>query len=137
MFDETGLMNSANGEFNFIKHLNFYQKLIKQLITLQCHIQSYFEAGILVWDSKLRPPNVLISGVSFRHCSLSQSCESNVLNYSECKIAKIFQGFVPGPHWGGIRLSPLLPSPPPDLSCTTVFLLAKLIKKPAPPQKKK
>ena len=91
MFDETGLMNSVNGEFNFIKHLNFYQKLIKQLITLQCHIQSYFEAGILVWDSKLRPPNVLISGVSFRHCSLLQSHESVVLSYSECKIAKIFQ----------------------------------------------
>ena len=24
---------------------------------LQCRIQSYFEAGILVWDPKLRPPN--------------------------------------------------------------------------------
>ena len=34
MFDETGSMNSANAKFDFIKHLNFYQKLIKQLITL-------------------------------------------------------------------------------------------------------
>ena len=42
---------------------------------------------------------VLISGVSFRHRSFSQSHESNVLSYSECKIAEIFQGFAPGPHW--------------------------------------
>ena len=34
MFDETGLMNSANGKFDFIKHLNFHQKPIKQLIPL-------------------------------------------------------------------------------------------------------
>ena len=47
---------------------------------------------------------VLISGVSFRHCSLSQSHESEVLSYSECKIAKIFQDFAPGPHWGQLTV---------------------------------
>ena len=52
--------------------------------------------------------------------------------YSECKIAKIFRGFVPVPHWGG-----LTPTPPPFLrlpSCTTVFLLATLIGKLTPPK---
>ena len=45
---------------------------------------------------------VLISGVSFRQRSLSQSQESDVLSYSERKITKNFQGFAPGPHWGGL-----------------------------------
>ena len=94
--------------------------------TSQCHIQSYFEAGIPVQDPKFRPPNVLVSGTSFHHCSLSQSYESDVLSYSECEIAKIFQGFAPGPHWGGITPPPPPPPPPLDLpSCATVFLLAK------------
>ena len=43
---------------------------------------------------------VLISGVSLHQCSLSQSQESDVLSYSECKVAKNFQGFTPGLHWG-------------------------------------
>ena len=42
-------------------------------------------------DPKLS--KVLISGVSFRHHSSSQGHESDVLSYSECKLAKIFQGF--------------------------------------------
>ena len=56
----------------------------------QSRIQSHFEAVILVWDPKLRHPSSqkLISGVSFRHCSLLQSHESDVLSYSECKIIK-------------------------------------------------
>ena len=49
---------------------------------------------------------VLISGVSFRQHSLSQSQESGVLCYSECKIAKNFQGFAPAPHWGGLTAQP-------------------------------
>ena len=49
---------------------------------------------------------VLISGVSFCQHSLLQSQESNVLSYSECKIAKTFQGFAPGPHWGGLTALP-------------------------------
>ena len=52
---------------------------------------------------------VLISGVSFGQHSLSQSQESNVLSYSECKIAKNFQGFTPGPHWGGPTALPQTP----------------------------
>ena len=71
---------------------------------------------------------VLISGVSFRQHSLLQSQESYVLSYSECKIAKNFQGFTPRPHWGGLQCHPRLPS------CTTVFLLAKVVEKPAPPK---
>ena len=50
---------------------------------------------------------VLISGVSFRQHSLSQSQESNVLSYSERKIAKNFMGFAPGPYWGGLTALPL------------------------------
>ena len=38
---------------------------------------------------------VLISGVSLHQCSLSQSQESDVLSYSERKIAKKFPGFHP------------------------------------------
>ena len=45
---------------------------------------------------------VLISGVSFCQCFLSQSRERDVLSYSEHKIAKNFQGFTPGPQWGGL-----------------------------------
>ena len=51
----------------------------------------------------------LISGVSFRQRSLSQSQEGDVLSYSECKIAKNFQGFTPGPHWGGLTVLPQTP----------------------------
>ena len=40
---------------------------------------------------------VLISGVSFHQRFLSQSQESDVLSYSERKIAKNFQGFAPVP----------------------------------------
>ena len=52
---------------------------------------------------------MLISGVSFRQRSLSQSQESDVLSYSECKTAKNFQGFAPGPHWGGLTVLPQTP----------------------------
>ena len=40
------------------------------------------------------------------HCSLSQNHESDVLSYSECKIAKIFRVFAPGPHWGSLTAPP-------------------------------
>ena len=49
---------------------------------------------------------MLISGVSFRQRSLSQSQESDVLSYSERKIAENFQGFTPGPHWGELTALP-------------------------------
>ena len=52
---------------------------------------------------------VLISGVSFCQCSLLQSQESNVLSYVECKIAKNFQGFTPGLHWGELTAIPQTP----------------------------
>ena len=41
--------------------------------------------------------NVLMSGASFRHRSLSQSHENDVLSNSECKIAKNFRAVAPGP----------------------------------------
>ena len=49
---------------------------------------------------------VLISGVSFRHHWLSQSYESDVLSYSECRKTKLFRGFASGPHWGGLTTPP-------------------------------
>ena len=52
---------------------------------------------------------VLISGVSFCQHSLSRSQESDVLSYSKGKIAKDFQGFAPGPHWGGLTAPPQTP----------------------------
>ena len=42
------------------------------------------------------------------------------------QIGKIVWGFVPGPHWGELTAPTRLPS------CTTVFLLATLVEKPAP-----
>ena len=79
-----GLSNNVLVQLNYVR---------------QCCIQSYFEASIPVWDPKLKPPKaqVLISGISFRQCSLLQSQESNVLIYPEHKIAKNFQSFAPGP----------------------------------------
>ena len=61
--------------------------------------------------------------------SLSQSQESNVLSHSECKIATNFQGFVLDPVGEGLLHCPKLPG------CIKVFLLATLVKKPAPPPK--
>ena len=55
--------------------------------------------------------------------ALHPQCALFVLSYSECKIAKIFWGFAPGPHWRGLILS-----------STTVFLLATLVQKTAPPK---
>ena len=52
---------------------------------------------------------VLISGVSFCQRSLLQSQESDVLSYSERKIAKNFQGFAPGSHWEGSTASSQTP----------------------------
>ena len=73
---------------NVLVHLNYVH---------QCRIQSYFEASMPVWYPKLKPPNaqVLISGISFRQCSLLQSQESDVLIYSEHKIAKNFCPWTP------------------------------------------
>ena len=68
---------------------------------------------------------VLISGVSFRKRSLSQSQKSDVLSYSEPKIAKNFQGFATGE---GLERRPRLPG------CTMVFPVTTLVEKPAPPK---
>ena len=61
-------------------------------MTCQCCIQNYFEVVILVWDPKLRPQ--ILKSIDFC-CKLSSlfvvaELRSNVLSYSECKIAKIF-----------------------------------------------
>ena len=69
---------------------------------------------------------VLIFGVTFCHCLLLQCHKSNVLSYSEWKIAKIFWGFAPGPHWRRLTAPPRLPS------CTTIFLLVMLVEKQTP-----
>ena len=39
------------------------------------------------------------------HALVLQSHDSNVLSYSECKIAKIFWGFAPGSQ-GGLKAYP-------------------------------
>ena len=49
---------------------------------------------------------MMISGVNFRQRSLMQSQESDVLNYSERKIAQNVQGFAPGPHCGELTAPP-------------------------------
>ena len=46
------------------------------------------------------------------HALVLQSHDSNVLSYSECKIAKIFWGFAPGSQ-GGLKAYP--PPPPPKI----------------------
>ena len=61
------------------------------------------------------------------HALVSQ-CALSVLSCLECKIAKIFWGFAPGSHWGGLAAPSRLPN------CTTVFLLATLVEKRAPPK---
>ena len=66
---------------------------------------------------------VLISGVSFHQRFLSLSQESDVLSYSEHKIAKNFQGFAPGPSGNGLQCHPRLPS------CTMVFPLTTFVEK--------
>ena len=63
-----------------------------------------------------------------------QSHESDVLSYSECKIAKSFWGFCPGLHWEGLTASPPPPPPPRLPSSATVFLFATLVEKPALPK---
>ena len=52
------------------------------------------------------------------------------LCYSECKTAKVFRGFTPGPQWGKLTVPPQLPS------CTTDFLLATLVPASLPSKKK-
>ena len=44
--------------------------------------------------------------------ALDPQCALSVLSYSECKIAKIFWGFAPRPHWGGLTAPPPLPKIP-------------------------
>ena len=44
------------------------------------------------------------------HALVLQSHDSNVLSYSECKIAKIFWGFAPGSQ-GGLKAYPPLKIP--------------------------
>ena len=98
----------------------------------QCHIQSYFEAGIPVWDPKLRPPNShkcwLISGVSFRHCSLSQSHESDVSSLFRMQNSQKFLGLCPWTPLGRAYRTPK------TTQLHNVFLFATLIEKPAPPK---
>ena len=54
MFDETGLINNANGKFDFIKHLNFHQKLTKQLIPCLMKMSDAFAPAFTVPTSLAR-----------------------------------------------------------------------------------
>ena len=71
----------------------------------QAILNWYTDLGSQTQTSELS--KVLISGVTFHHCWLLQSHKSNVLSYSECKIAKILWGFAPELHWGGLTATPL------------------------------
>ena len=64
--------------------------------------------------------------------TLVLQCGLSVLSYSECKIAKMFWDFAPGPHWGGLTA-------PPDSPAAQRFysLLCLLNWHPPPPPKKK
>ena len=81
---------------------------VYKAISVQCRNQSYFEAGIPVWYPKLRPPKsqkCKNNSSKYRQITVSAQVpqyDLSVLRYSECKIAKIFRGFVPGSHWGGL-----------------------------------
>ena len=55
--------------------------------------------------------------------ALAPQCDLSVLSYSKYKIAKMFQGFSPGYHWGGLT------APHRPASCTTGFVLAMLVEK--------
>ena len=81
---------------------------VYKAIDVQCHIQSYFETGIPVWDPKLRSQtleNVRINSSKYRqmilHAQVPQ-CDLSVLSYSECKITIFLRGFAPGAYWGGL-----------------------------------
>lgn len=66
---------------------------------------------------------------------LVPQCALSVLSFSECKIAKIFQGFTPEPLWGRYTAPSSISAFTASLaSCTTLFLLATLVEKPAPPK---
>ena len=59
--------------------------------------------------------------------SLVPQCALSVFSFSECKITKNFPGLCPYPTgWEGLPALPRLPG------CTTFFLLAALVEKPAP-----
>ena len=111
-----------------MKHLCHYIWLVKQNFTVLCLFSSSLIYCYLLFvvfiikicapvsfkiiSYKLKPPKrskVLISGVSFHQRSLSQSQESDVLSYSEHKIATNFQGFAPGPHWWWLTALPQTP----------------------------
>ena len=53
----------------------------------------------------------------------------DALNYSDCKIAKIFQGLIPGPHWGGLT------APPPDSPAAQKFFSSLRLSKNRNPPK--
>ena len=76
---------------------------------------------------------VLISGVSFCNCSLSQSHESNVLSYPECKIAENFSGFCPLTPLG--RTYSTQPPPPRDSPAAQRFFPLLCSSKNQHPQK--
>ena len=118
-----------------------------RILPCQCYIQSYFEAGMPVWYPKLRfplpsPPhpskkkNWQIITV---RCHRATRAMFGAIQ-KECKITKTFCGFAPGLHSGGLTVSPHpYPSHPLSLlrmpCCIAVFLVAMLVKKPAPPKK--
>ena len=95
----------------------------------QCRIQSYFEAGIPVWDPKLKPQTIKSDDL---WCKLSstilvteprEQCFELFKTQNRQKITRVLPL---DPTGEGLQRCPRLPS------CSTVFLLTMLVEKPAP-----
>ena len=71
-------------------------------------LKPVYQFGIPNSDPKLS--KVLISGISFRHRSLSQSHESDVLSLFRMQNTQDFPGLCPWTHWRELTAPPRLTS---------------------------
>ena len=112
--------------FIFFKILIF--RIIRGSVVSRAILKPVYRFGIPISDSQTLKSVKINSfeNIQMTVYALVPQCALSVLSYSECKIAKIFWGFIPGPYRGELTALPRL------LSCTTVFLLPMLVKKPAP-----
>ena len=96
--------------YEFLLILYIYKTFFKKRYTKSKYILFWSRyTGLGSQTHSPKRSKVLISGISFRQRSMSQSQESNVLSCSERKIATNFQGFAPEPHWGELTVPPQTP----------------------------
>ena len=66
----------------------------------------YTGLGSQIQTPKFLNVRLVLYLFNVKHCLslfiVTDSHENNVLSTTECQIAKIFRGFAPGPHWGGL-----------------------------------